>query len=81
MSKKGQAELVGAIILIGLVVLGGVSSYKLISENRYVGDISTKQYYDLKRCDTSQINPENIINFKDFEEVKRNGFSAAKCSE
>jgi len=39
MNKKGQfAEGLGAIFLIGLLVLGSYGSYKIVSDNRFVGN-------------------------------------------
>lgn len=78
MCKKGQ--IVETIFLIGILIIGGVGSYKIIFENRYVGDQTTLTYYDLSKCDINSINRDNIINFKDVKEAKENGYSPAKCS-
>ena len=80
MNKRGQLEIVGAIVIIGIIIFSGVAGHKIISENRYVGDITTNLYYDLKKCDIVVIPKENIVNFKDLGEAKTNGFNPAKCS-
>ena len=81
MNKRGQIEItIGGIILVGLVISSLFASYNLISENRYIGDRSTNLYYDLKNCDTSNINSENIINFQSLEEARKNGFKPAECT-
>ena len=81
MNKRGQTEIViGSIILVGLVISGIFASYSIFSENRYIGDKSTNLYYDLKECDTSNIDRNNLINFKSLEEAKQNGYEPASCS-
>ncbi len=78
MTKKAQAFVgVSAILLILLV---GFGSYKVITENRYVGDASTHEYYDLAKCDVSNLNHDNLINFSDLSEAEKNGYIPAKCS-
>ena len=81
MNKRAQAEVVaGALILIVILAFGVVSSVGIINENRYVGDKDTKIYYDLKKCDISKIPRENIISFKNLDEVTNNGYKPAECS-
>lgn len=81
MNKRGQADVIlGAVVLIGIILFGGAVSYKIISENRYVGDKSTLLYYDLKECDIKGIPRENLINFKSSEEAEKNGYNPAECN-
>ncbi|MFH1848788.1 MAG: hypothetical protein ABH879_01225 [archaeon] len=79
--KKGRAEIIGGFILLGLVIVGGFSSYKIISENRYVGDRINYLYYDLKNCDAKEIPADNRINFKSMDEAHKNGYLPATCSK
>ena len=48
MKKRSQVEpvsaTIGALFVVALIFLGGISSYKVLSENRYIGDNSTGQY-------------------------------------
>ena len=81
MNKRGQTELViGGVILVGLVISGILASYNLISENRYIGDKKSNLYYDLKNCDTSNLNSNDMVNFRSLEEAKENGFKPAECT-
>lgn len=81
MKKRGQAEVVGALILLGIVLVGGFASYKIVSENRYVGDLNSKIYYDLKTCQVESIPRENLINFNSLGEAIKNGYVPAPCSK
>ena len=80
MNKRGDL-IIGALILVGLVAFGGFvySAEKIVSENRYVGDMSTNLYYDLKTCETKQIERANIRNFEGEQEAIDNGFRPASC--
>lgn len=80
MKKRGQGEIVGVLVLLGLVIVGGIGTYKLISENRYVGDKTTMQYYDLKKCDIKDIPKENLINLNNLDEAREYGYMPASCS-
>ncbi len=83
MNKRGSAEIIGIIILASMLILGGLGSYKIISENRYVGDSFTKLIYDLSKCDISNIPKENQINFnnqKDIEGAIKNDYKLAECT-
>lgn len=81
MQKRGQVgEIIGAIILIGVLVLGGVGSYKIISENRYVGDPNTKIVYDLKFCDIKNVLDEKPLSFSNLEEAYKAGYKDAECN-
>ncbi len=79
--KRGQGEVVGAVLLLGLLIVGGIGAHKIISENRYVGDTSTKLYYDLKKCDIENLDKVNLISFKTLNEAEKDGFMPAKCSK
>ncbi len=79
MDKSGTAELVGIILALGMVILGGITSYKILSENRYVGDKTTLLVYDLSKCDISHIPRENITSFNDLEGAK--AYALAECSK
>ena len=80
MKKRGQCEIIGVLVLLGLVIVGGIGSYKVISENRYVGDKTIMQYYDLKKCDISNIPKENLVNLKNINEAKEYEYVPASCS-
>ena len=81
MGKRGQADIVvGGILLIGLIIFSGISGYKVLSENRYVGDKTAFLYYDLSKCDIKDIPKEDIISFNNLEEANKNGYQPAKCS-
>jgi len=80
MKKRSQGEILGALVLLSLVIVGGIGGYKIISENRYVGDKTTMQYYDLKKCDISSIPKENIVNLNDINEAKEYEYVPASCS-
>lgn len=82
MNKRGDI-IVGALILVGLVAFGGFvySAEKIVSENRYVGDMGTYLYYDLKTCEIKQIERSNIRNFESKQEAIDNGFRPASCVE
>lgn len=79
MNKKGQSEIVGIIVLAGLLLISGISSHKILSENRYVGDETTNVYYDLSRC-VIEISPEDLVSFNTQEEAIQNGFTSAPCN-
>lgn len=82
MNKKGIEIVTGTLILVGLIVFGGLiySSEKVISENRFVGDINTNLYYDLKECSINHVEKNNLRNFKSEKEALENGFQPASCS-
>ncbi|MBI2142603.1 hypothetical protein HYU15_03920 [Candidatus Woesearchaeota archaeon] len=81
MNKRGEGAIVaGFIALIVMVIVGSIGSYNILSENQYIGDTSTGLYYDLKKCDTGHIAKENLVSFKNLEEVRKSGYAPAKCS-
>lgn len=80
MKKRGQAEAIGAIVLIGILILGGYGSYKIISDNRYVGDKDTKIVYDLKYCNI-KIAKENVVSFTTKEKAYELDFKDAECNK
>lgn len=80
MRKKGAAELIGVGIILFVVIVGGVASYTVLSENRYVGDKTTLKVFDLKTCDISSIEKINQVSFDSVEEARRNGYSLATCA-
>ena len=81
MKKKGQAEIIGIVVLIIFVAVSSIGGYKIVTHNRYVGDLETKEFYDLAKCDVKDIPRENIISFKNVEEARKNGYLPAKCSQ
>ena len=84
MKKRGSAEIIGVAILVTMLLFGSIGSYKILSENRYVGDSSAKLIYDLSKCDISDIQKEHLINFHDQEEVEEvlgDGYQFAECSK
>ncbi len=80
MHKRGEVA-VGTLVIVGLVVLGGFifSAEKIVSENRFIGDVKSNLYYDLKTCETSHLDKSNIRSFKNEQEAKNNGFKPAPC--
>jgi len=81
MKKKGQvAEVIGAVILIGVLVLGGFGSYKIVSDNRYIGNTELKMVYDLKYCEVS-IPKDKIVSFQNKEQAYEIGFKDAECNK
>ena len=79
MKKKGIAELVGSILIIGVLVIGYITSYTVISENRYVGDKTTFKVYDLKSCNIDLVSKESRISFNNLKEAEESGYSLNKC--
>jgi len=79
MKKRGQAEVIGAIIVLGLIILGSISSTKVLTESRYVGDESTNTYFDLSSCVVS-ILPENLILFESKHTAESEEFESAECN-
>lgn len=79
MLKKSMAELIGSIVILGVLVIGSIASYTIISENRYVGDKTTLKVYDLKECNIDFISKENRISFSDLMEAEENGYSLEQC--
>lgn len=80
MRKKGTAELIGAGIILFIMLVGGVASYTILAENRYVGDKTTLKVFDLTTCDISPIEKVNRVSFDSVEEAKRNGYTLATCT-
>ncbi len=80
MKKRGQVvEGIGLIVFIGLIIIGSISTSKILSENRYVGDNSSNNYYDLSSC-VITIHQENLVVFTDKQEAKSRGFKSAGCN-
>ncbi len=84
MDKKGQIEaitLVGGVIAFIVILVGaGIGHYQITSEQRFIGDSSTKLYYDLAKCDLDKLEKEDTISFKNIKEVEENGYKPAECS-
>ena len=81
MQKRGQVtEAIGALFLIGIIVLGSFGSYKIISDNRFVGNEENGMVYDLKYCDT-KIPKDKMISFQSKEEAYTKGFKDAECNK
>ena len=81
MKKRGQAEIIGAIILIGVIVFGGFSTYEALSDNRYVVDISTNITYDLLKCSLQNVNKSNLRAVRDINGLDKEFFQMAECSK
>lgn len=83
LKKRGFIEpisaTVGVIFVLGLIVLGGISSYKILSQNRYVGDNSTNLYFDLSSCVVS-IEQSKLIEFGSKQEAETKGYQSAPCN-
>ena len=83
MKKKGQFDPitigVGVILLGGILLVGGISSYSALSENRYIGDTDTGKYYDLSKC-IVDTNKDTIIKFKNKAEAINSGLPSAECN-
>ena len=79
MNKKAMIEIgVGVVILLIVVSVGSVSTYKAFNKNRYVVDISTNKIYDLLVCSTEHLNQSNLIYLSDLNDNK-NVYTEAKC--
>ena len=83
MKKRGQIEpisaVVGVVFVLGLIILGGVSSYKVLSENRYVGDDTTNKYFDLSSCVVS-IEQSKLVKFENKQQAETKGYESASCN-
>ena len=80
MNKRGQVvESIGVVILLVILSVSSISSYKILSEDRYIGDTETGEYYDLSRC-IVDIDKGTIIKFKNKGEAINSGLSNAKCN-
>mgnify|MGYP006306026273 CR=1 FL=1 len=81
MRSKGQvAETVGAVVLAVMLVVGGYGSYKMISDNRFVGNEATGTVYDLKYCDVN-IPKDKVVSFDSLEEAYEEGYEDAECNK
>ena len=63
MKKRGQAEIIGLLVLCAMVAISGFTIVTEVGSNRYVGDTTTKIVYDLLYCDV-HIESQNKINFE-----------------
>jgi len=83
MKKRSQVEpvsaTIGALFVVALIFLGGISSYKVLSENRYIGDNSTGQYFDLASC-VVEIEKAKLVQFESKEEAEKRGYKSAQCN-
>ena len=77
--KRGSTELIGTGLILIMLIFGGIGSYKILSENRYVGDVSTMEVYDLSKCNINNIPKENLKSFKSLKEA--DGYELAECSK
>jgi len=81
MKKRGQlVETVGVIFLLGILLIGGMGSYKIISDNRFVGNTENSVVYDLKYCDIN-IPKDKIISFENKNQAYQRGFKDAECNK
>ena len=83
LKKRGMIEpisaTIGVIFILGLIALGGVSSYIILSQNRYVGDNSTGSYFDLSSCVVS-IEQSKLVQFESKQEAEAKGYQSASCN-
>ena len=80
MKKRGQiVEGIGVVVFIGLIIIGSVSTSKVLSENRYVGNNLSNNYYDLSSC-VITIPLENLVVFSDKQDAESRGFKSAGCN-
>lgn len=78
--KKAQAGLgIGIIVLLSITIIGIFGTYKTISDNRYVLDISTNTVYDLSKCSISDLE-ENNIKYVENGDYDAEGYTMAECS-
>ena len=77
--KRGSAEIVGAGLILIMLIFGSIGSYKILSENRYVGDVSVMKVYDLTKCDINSIPREDLKSFKSLKEA--DGYELAECGK
>ena len=78
--NRKKCEVTVAIIL-SIIVLTGmiIGSYTIISENRYVIDSKTGLYYDLAKCDVSELDEKYLTAIRNIDDVK-NGIKPAACT-
>ena len=82
MNKRGQVELgIGAVLLIGVLIYGALSSYEIVSENLYAVDTPAKTIYDLTKCSIKHLNKQNIdfMGGDDVNELLGKGYRLAPC--
>lgn len=80
MNRTGQIETaVGLIFIVGLIIVGSITSVNVLSEHRFIGDNSSKEYFDLSKC-VVKIPAENYVQFSNAEEAIKEGFKSASCN-
>ena len=81
MNRRGQIEVALATFVVGIIVFTGffITTQKILTENRYVGDKTNFTYYDLKTCETKNLAKENVLSFNSKEDALKNGFQPAPC--
>jgi len=81
MDRKSQvSEVIGAIVLIGILAFGVAGANKIVSDNRFIGDSETTIVYDLKYCDVN-IPKNKVISFENKDQAYALGFKDAGCNK
>ena len=64
MDKKGVIG-VGIVVLL-VILVGTIGTYKAFEGNQYIVDISTGTIYDLTKCLISNLNQSNLVYLSDL---------------
>lgn len=84
MRKRGQIEIgIGLVILLGVLTIGSIQSYEVLSNNRFVVDNSTSLIYDLSKCSIENVPKENrfYISGDKIDEAMEKGLRLAECQK
>lgn len=81
MNKRGQAEVIGGLILIGVLVFGGIITQDVLEDNRYVIDLNTNTTYDLIKCNIKNIDKTNLKMVDDIDGIDTSIYKLAECSK
>lgn len=80
MNKRGIIEIgVGIVILLIVISVGSISTYKAFNKNRYIVDNSTNTIYDLLVCSTSHLDQSNLVYLSDLDANNNQTYTEAQC--
>jgi flagellin-like protein len=82
MNKRGQAEIIGVILLLGVIIVGIYGTLNSISENRYIADTDSGIIYDLTKCSIKNLENEDLIVVRDLDVfIKETNYTMARCKK
>lgn len=64
MQKRGQAEIIGGIILLGVLLFGVIGTNTALNDNRYILDENSNLVYDLAKCNINNLNQSSLVIIK-----------------